>query len=188
MCDENPFTVFDIYAGEQGKSSIDIIIDLKDNYLVDSVKLNAASDENHWPSKMNVYIGETSESVKSATATPCHIFTERASDGIYTMSMPTQYVRYVRFQITEATHPEMQSHLLAVISELQVFGIRNHIGCDDFEAGDLNANGKIDVLDLIKLKKISVQLTSYFKIADFNGDGSINSLDMAILRKRLLGL
>lgn len=157
MCDENPFTVFDIYAGEQGKSSIDIIIDLKDNYLVNSVKLNAASDENHWPSKMNVYIGETSESVKSPTAKPCHIFTEKASDGIYTMSMPATYVRYVRFQITDATHPEMQTHLLAVISEIQVLGIRDHIGSNDLDIGDLNANGEIDVLDLIKLKKISVR-------------------------------
>lgn len=54
--------------------------------------------------------------------------------------------------------------------------------------GDLNGDGKIDILDLIRLKKNSAADDKKTDVSDINGDGLVNSADIALLKKYLLGV
>ena len=53
--------------------------------------------------------------------------------------------------------------------------------------GDLNADGKIDIKDYIRFKKLlSGSETPAYHLNDLNGDGAFNALDLTALRKILL--
>lgn len=54
--------------------------------------------------------------------------------------------------------------------------------------GDLNGDSKIDILDLIRLKKNSAADDKKKDVSDLNGDGFVNSADIALLKKYLLGV
>ena len=57
-----------------------------------------------------------------------------------------------------------------------------------FEKGDVNRDENVDVLDIIRLKKIASATGSYStRNADLDGNGLFNADDLAILRKILLG-
>lgn len=53
-------------------------------------------------------------------------------------------------------------------------------------AGDIKDDGYIDLLDLIALKKLTVNYGSTYN-SDIDGDGLTNSADLALLKKILLG-
>lgn len=56
--------------------------------------------------------------------------------------------------------------------------------------GDVNADGKVDVTDLIRMKKIAAGTAAAEAgmIADLNGDDAVNATDIAVLRKLVLGM
>ena len=53
-------------------------------------------------------------------------------------------------------------------------------------AGDIKDNGYIDLLDIIALKKLTVNSGTTYN-SDIDGDGLTNSADIALLKKMLLG-
>ena len=57
-----------------------------------------------------------------------------------------------------------------------------------FEKGDVNRDENVDILDIIRLKKIASAAGTYStRNADLDGNGLFNADDLAILRKILLG-
>ena len=56
------------------------------------------------------------------------------------------------------------------------------------QKGDVNFDGYVDILDLVRLKKRAAELTELKSVynADMNSDGKINSLDLSELCKALL--
>lgn len=54
-------------------------------------------------------------------------------------------------------------------------------------AGDIKDNGYIDLLDIIALKKLTVNSGTTYN-SDIDGDGFTNSKDIALLKKMLLGV
>lgn len=153
MTDGDAMTVYDVYAAKQGESSIDIVVDLGSLHSVDSLKLKAGSDENHWPSYMKVYIGSTEKDVIDADAEVDYEFKTKSSDGVYAYEFAPQYARYLRFQITESKNPYMNEHMLTVISELEVYGLSvSGVQAADANAvlsfTDPNTNIKVNILKL----------------------------------------
>lgn len=75
-------------------------------------------------------------------------------------------------------------------SEAERFALENNINIQYIPKlpGDVNRDGEVNILDLIRLKKISVGTDTENNSSDLNSDGTINSLDIAILRKTLIGL
>ena len=61
---------------------------------------------------------------------------------------------------------------------------------DEIKSGDMNADGKVNVLDLIRIrKKLALFDVGVFEAAgDMNADGRVNLLDLLLLRKKLVGL
>ena len=57
--------------------------------------------------------------------------------------------------------------------------------------GDINGNGKIEILDLLKVQnhalKSSILTAAYLEAADVNKDGKINPLDLLRIQKTILG-
>ena len=57
--------------------------------------------------------------------------------------------------------------------------------------GDINGNGKIEILDLLKVQKhalkSSILTGAYLEAADVNKDGKINPLDLLRIQKTILG-
>lgn len=66
-------------------------------------------------------------------------------------------------------------------------------GCDSYgdltdSAGDINGDFKIDIRDLVRLKKLIAEKdVELFSSADFDGDGNQAASDLAYLRKCILG-
>lgn len=56
------------------------------------------------------------------------------------------------------------------------------------KAGDLNGDGAVNIIDLVKLKKNIALFAEYSESADLNGDYKNTAEDIAGLRKRLLGV
>ena len=54
--------------------------------------------------------------------------------------------------------------------------------------GDINGDGKTDLKDIVRLKKILAGLDESGTSADVNGDGEVNSLDLTIFKKYILGI
>lgn len=57
-----------------------------------------------------------------------------------------------------------------------------------FELGDVNADGEVDIRDLIRLKKLAAKAGEEKEspLADINGDNKFDSVDIAALRKHLM--
>ena len=58
------------------------------------------------------------------------------------------------------------------------------------EPGDVNADGSLDILDMIRFKKVRAGIAEYTSpnAADINGNGYINTIDTAMIKRLLLGL
>ena len=58
--------------------------------------------------------------------------------------------------------------------------------------GDLNGDGKISALDIVKIQRLIVGLDSLdshvLSIADINGDGKVTALDIVKLQRHIVGL
>uniref|UniRef100_UPI000A73EBA1 dockerin type I repeat-containing protein n=1 Tax=Clostridium sp. NkU-1 TaxID=1095009 RepID=UPI000A73EBA1 len=58
--------------------------------------------------------------------------------------------------------------------------------------GDINGDGKINSLDVLKLQRYLLNLETISEkgklAADLNGDGKVNSQDLLLLQKKILGL
>ena len=54
------------------------------------------------------------------------------------------------------------------------------------KAGDLNNNGRIDIVDFVKFKKKLLSLAEYSESVDLNGDSKFNAEDVVSFKKRLL--
>lgn len=57
------------------------------------------------------------------------------------------------------------------------------------EPGDANADGNVNIKDLIRYKKVMAGIGEYTSpnAADINGNGYLNNIDMVMLKRRLLG-
>jgi len=57
-----------------------------------------------------------------------------------------------------------------------------------YKQGDVNMDEVVNVMDIIKLKKMSLELIDQNVKADFNGDAVFNAMDMAALMRKNFGL
>ena len=73
-----------------------------------------------------------------------------------------------------------------------VRGTADQTGEEDLKKGDLNGDGKITALDIVKLQRLIVKLDDLTeeKLAagDLNGDGKITALDIVKLQRHIVGL
>ncbi|MGC8737215.1 MAG: dockerin type I repeat-containing protein [Candidatus Hydrogenedens sp.] len=75
-------------------------------------------------------------------------------------------------------------YLLLSCGVLFAFCLSNQNVCD-YKTGDLNLDGKIDILDLNLLQHSLLQRNSLASIGDQNGDNKIDVIDLQILFNRL---
>lgn len=68
-----------------------------------------------------------------------------------------------------------------------VLAMNPQISYKEREIGDITDDGNIDILDMIKLKKL-ISDQKYDIYADLDGDRSLNTTDLAVMRKYLLGI
>lgn len=64
------------------------------------------------------------------------------------------------------------------------------VSVSQYMRGDVNRDGKINVVDSAMLKKIitgTLKLSDYIGVADIDGDGKVNTVDSLYLRKLILG-
>jgi len=79
--------------------------------------------------------------------------------------------------------------LLSIVFLLFCFHIPNVCAQELSSAlivGDITRDEKVDVLDLVRLKKITVGLANAVSVADINEDDAIDSSDILILRKIII--
>lgn len=59
-------------------------------------------------------------------------------------------------------------------------------------SGDINGDGKVDSLDVLKLQRCLLEMDTLLAgskaAADLNGDGKVNAQDLLLLKKKILGL
>ena len=54
--------------------------------------------------------------------------------------------------------------------------------------GDINFDGEVNILDLVRIKKITVGVSEDHISADLDGDNNTNAFDITLLKKLLLGI
>jgi len=59
---------------------------------------------------------------------------------------------------------------------------------DTVHYGDTNFDGNINVIDLVAIKKKTIELNYYAENYDFNSDGKLNAQDLLTARKHILGI
>lgn len=58
-----------------------------------------------------------------------------------------------------------------------------------YKIGDANADGRVDIIDLVAVKKYkSGSRTDICLAADMDGNGEVNAEDIVLIRKMLLGI
>ena len=77
-------------------------------------------------------------------------------------------------------YPETEDYYESELSDISVF--------KTYKKGDINTDNKVNLRDLVALKKKIVNLVQNDYILDFSSDGKVKSDDIVILRKILLNL
>ena len=86
---------------------------------------------------------------------------------------------------------------LAAILSLGILGVNAQTGVDDgvvsfpSEYGDVNDDGKVDIRDLVRLKKYTAGIEGVEickNAADLNGDGKYDATDLSQLKILLLNM
>ncbi len=71
------------------------------------------------------------------------------------------------------------------------YSIVDGFAVENPEPGDINMNGSVTVVDVVKLQKYLLTLTSLdeqqYQLADMNADGMVDVYDLALLKRVLLG-
>ena len=117
----------------------------------------------------------------------CNAMEDNSQSGI---------IAYLEFQVSEKAaegeHPvSIESVLLSNLAEERIeCETRNGtLTVISYVSGDMNEDGAVDGLDLIRLKKhlAGWEVEINEKAADMNGDGAVDGLDLIRIKKYLAG-
>ena len=99
---------------------------------------------------------------------------------------------YIMGNKIEETYPNYKVYLLAEDvnggSMTDCASVPTEIDFEIGVAGDANADGKLDVKDIVRIKQYLVdnEKPIAFATADINKDGNVDETDLILIRKRLL--
>jgi hypothetical protein len=107
--------------------------------------------------------------------------------NIIDRSVPAFTAKYVRVYINTATQDTSGG---ARINELELWGKSSDGSDTQVTLGDLNADGQINALDFVALKKhlLGTETLKNPALADLDGNGTVDVLDFSMLKKFLLGV
>lgn len=146
---DNLNEVYDFCGGKHNKESYNFLIDLKNDCLIDNVRL--ISPKSYYPTVLNIYFGNDKEQVFDKTAVPVKEFKGVAEKGDYNYSFDPKFVRYIRIEILDNINTYFGEMLVIPISFLGVFGYKN-VYTEDFSKNirDILANTKTKYITLLQ--------------------------------------
>lgn len=108
--------------------------------------------------------------------------------GTVNLEKGTNIVNIVVTAQTGAT----RTYKLTVVRGTASGTVTNNPGVTQGGRGDLNGDGKINTLDIIKVQRVIVGLDTMsnglLAVGDLNGDGKINTLDVIKIQRHIVGL
>ena len=123
----------------------------------------------------------------SITATPVNQNARVSGAGTIDLSEGTNVIEIVVTAQTGAT----RTYKLTVVRGTAVNDPVS-AGASSTMKGDMNGDGKITALDIIKLQRLIVGLDTLtndiLAVADVNGDGKVTALDIVKVQRHIVGL
>ena len=124
--DDNSGTVYDLYGGNNDTTSLNILCDLEDTKIIESISVRFGANIKYWPTKLKYYIGENDDELFGKDAKPVAEFNGKTSDpdGYYEYTTLPKTAQYIRIEISESKVPYYdQSKIGTVIKDIVVNGL-----------------------------------------------------------------
>lgn len=133
-------------------------------------------------------IVSSSVSKISITATPVNSHARVSGAGTVSLSQGTNVINIVVTAQSGAT----RTYKLTVVRGTATNNPTTPSTPTGTKKGDLNGDGKITALDIVKLQRLIVGLdtinSSILSVADINGDGKVTALDIVKIQRHIVGL
>lgn len=136
----------------------------------------------------SLIVGENIDKI-SISATPVNQYAKVSGAGTVSLASGTNVINIVVTAQSGAT----RTYKLTVVRGTATSTVTNsNAGTTGTTKGDLNGDGKISALDIVKLQRIIVGLdantSATLAVGDLNGDGKINTLDVVKIQRHIVGL
>ena len=132
MIDGNPQTFMPLLWGTVGVHKYDMLIALEDLRTVNRLKLDfIANYQEYWPTKVNLYVGETYSKAYSESAVPTYTITTKdieKGNGIADISIKPTMGRFVRIEFVDFAKNERyidddgRQMIASALAEFEVYG------------------------------------------------------------------
>ncbi|MBQ6713959.1 MAG: discoidin domain-containing protein [Clostridia bacterium] len=119
-------SVGDIYGGENGKESINIVVNLQNYNAIDTINVKAGSTPDYWPRQMKFYIGADETELFGENAKPIATFDgidDADEEGNFEIKTLPTVTQYIRVEILETKNKYFNEKILAVIGQIRVNGL-----------------------------------------------------------------
>ncbi len=112
-----------INGGIEGKSTMDILIDIGDLKSISELKLHFPKrSEEYKPTGLNIYFGETDEELESLDAVPDQTYKGVPSSRVLTFNFVPVTARYIRISFVSANENYGREEMIVALTEIEAFG------------------------------------------------------------------
>lgn len=139
----------------------------------------------NWVNDYSLIVPKEVESIKVSAATVNSTARITSGTGVINLSEGTNYI-YINVQ---AQNGNVRTYKLVVVR-----GTATPVTTVDGNRikGDLNGDGKISTVDIVKVQRIIVGLDALtddiLAVADINGDGKVSTIDIVKIQRHIVGL
>jgi len=97
------------------------------------------------------------------------------------------YMNYAQLKESDGVTTKGYATLSSAVNNYEYYNLFKNTGYTVTQ-GDANRDTKIDIIDLVRTKKIASGSDKYFAAVDYDENGSIAATDISNLKKQLLGV
>ena len=130
-------------------------------------------------------------SVDSINVSAASVVSTSSVSGTGTINL-IEGTNYIKINVTAQTGATRTYTLTVVRGDAsagtQTIGIDSGGTVANGTKGDINGDGKISILDIVKLQRIIVGLDASDMACDINGDGKVSVLDIVKLQRHIVGI
>ncbi len=118
-------TVYDFAGGIRGKESYNFLIELECEELIEKIAFTCADWEQIYPTRLNMYVGNSIEEIFSLDTAPVKEFTQKAADGKYIAELDGIRSQLVRIEVLDNGCDYYGDMLMIAVKDIGIYGDLN---------------------------------------------------------------
>ncbi len=160
-----------------------ISYDLGENAVIKEIVLAGGTGAKPRPTRWQAFVSDNMEDLFDAENCVANVC------GEYALKSTIEYVKlssaaegkYLGIKLIDNGD---DADTTAYISEIAAYGVLE----SSLELGDCNADGNVNLKDLVRMKKYIAGIDTYINlsVSDFDSDGIVNGADLVLFRKHIL--